>query len=157
LQKESQKEGIPIEVRVSKYFFYKSEAVSGELEDELGGLEEEVGWLEAELDTLANAYVTPFGRILQKIRRDKRLRLDVMAEKLGIGPSELSEMETARKRVTTEIVDTIIREFELSERSATELRNSIGLDNQNGLRTKLSSLDCLPPNVSKKDTRNDGV
>jgi transcriptional regulator with XRE-family HTH domain len=67
--------------------------------------------------------MTPFGKALRKLRIDRELLLGDMAERLGISPSYLSQIETGKKSIPDGFVDKLQRTFKLAESEAQEVRH----------------------------------
>lgn len=72
---------------------------------------------------------TPASAVLADIRRRRKIRQSDLAEKLGIGVSYLSQLETGARRIPDRLVQRMVNELFLSdgERSALETAARISL------------------------------
>lgn len=69
--------------------------------------------------------VTPFGKILRKIRIDNDEKLKDMSEKLNVTSSHLSAVETGKRSIPEKWQDIITKEYNLNENERNQLKKSI--------------------------------
>lgn len=65
--------------------------------------------------------LTPFGKVVRKLRIDKGERLKEMAESFEMSSAYLSAVETGKKAVSVELVASVVRHFGLSAKEEREL------------------------------------
>lgn len=65
-----------------------------------------------------------FGKLVRNIREERNIRLYKMANDLGYSPSFLSAIENNRKSAPMEIVDKIIKYYNISSNDAKKLRDT---------------------------------
>lgn len=68
--------------------------------------------------------MTPFGKALRKLRIDRELLLGDMAERLGISPSYLSQIETGKKPIPNGFVEKWRSVFALADAEWIEIRHA---------------------------------
>lgn len=66
-----------------------------------------------------------YGMWVRKYRRDNNILMKEMADKLGVGASYLSHVESGRRGVTMEMITKLCREYELNDDELNELRESL--------------------------------
>lgn len=69
--------------------------------------------------------VTPFGKILRKIRIDNDETLKDMSEKFNVTSSHLSAVETGKRSIPKQWQDIIVKEYNLNENETNQLKKSI--------------------------------
>jgi HTH-type transcriptional regulator, competence development regulator len=83
----------------------------------------------------AMADLTPFGKAARKIRIDRSETLGDMADALGISAAFLSSMETGKRNIPDEMVEKIVRYFDLKGTEANELRR-LAMESRNTIKLK---------------------
>lgn len=68
--------------------------------------------------------LTPFGKVLRKIRLERDINISEMAEKIGISCSHLSCIEMGNKTLLSKHVKKIIKSLDLSKEEENELRDT---------------------------------
>lgn len=68
--------------------------------------------------------LTEFGKSIRKIRLDKGILLKEMAESLGITPSYLSSIEHGKRKVPKGLIESLVKNFNLSREQEDELIES---------------------------------
>jgi len=84
--------------------------------------------------------LTPFGKLVRKLRIDRGLRLKEMAESLGISSSFLSAVETGNKAVPAALVEQVCGYFRLDAGQQGELRRAADAS-QAEARIKMEGLE----------------
>ncbi len=69
--------------------------------------------------------LTPFGKLVRKLRIDRGLRLKDMADSLGLSSAFLSAVETGSKPVPASMVDHVCRYFALDPQQQGDLRKAV--------------------------------
>jgi HTH-type transcriptional regulator, competence development regulator len=65
--------------------------------------------------------MTPFGKFVRRERKDRRMMLGELADKLGVSAPYLSQMETGAKPIREGLAEKLIRVLELSAAEGNEL------------------------------------
>lgn len=81
------------------------------------------------------ADLTPFGKAARKIRIDRSETLGDMADALGISAAFLSSVETGKRNIPENLVEKIVRYFDLKGADAQELRR-LAADSRNTIKLK---------------------
>jgi transcriptional regulator with XRE-family HTH domain len=68
--------------------------------------------------------LTPFGKVLKKIRVDKGLRLLDMAQKIGVTAGFLSAVENGKKAIPSDLIDRLSSKVGLTTMELDELRRA---------------------------------
>jgi len=69
--------------------------------------------------------LTPFGKLVRKLRIDRGLRLKDMADALGLSSAFLSAVETGSKPVPASMADQVCRYFGLDPQQQRDLRKAV--------------------------------
>ncbi len=67
---------------------------------------------------------TLFGKYIRKLRIDTGEVLGAMADAIGVSSAYLSAVENGKKKVTPELIDSVIKHFSLNAKAAAELRDA---------------------------------
>jgi HTH-type transcriptional regulator, competence development regulator len=81
------------------------------------------------------ADLTPFGTAARKIRIDRSETLGDMADALGISAAFLSSVETGKRNIPDDLVDQIVRYFDLNGAEAQEMRR-LAAESRNTIKLK---------------------
>lgn len=81
------------------------------------------------------ADLTPFGKAARKIRIDRSETLGDMADALGISAAFLSSVETGKRNPPDDLVEKIVRYFDLKGADAQELRR-LAAESRNTIKLK---------------------
>jgi transcriptional regulator with XRE-family HTH domain len=79
--------------------------------------------------------LTPFGKVVRKIRIDRGETMGAMAEALGISSAFLSSLETGKRNVPGEFLDKLLQHCGLKEKEAQDLRR-LALVSRNAITIK---------------------
>ena len=90
--------------------------------------------------------VTQLGKFLRNLRNENDEFMIDMAKKLGISPSLLSSIETGRRKISTDLKETLIKTYNLSENSINLLNESIS-KTQKSVSIPLDGLDDYDQNT----------
>jgi len=71
--------------------------------------------------------LTPFGKLVRKLRIDKGESLKDMAADLDLKPAYLSAVETGRKNPSTRLVESVVARFCLTHEDKAELEEAAQL------------------------------
>lgn len=66
--------------------------------------------------------ITEFGKQLRKLRIDKEITLRGMAEAMDISPSQLSSIETGKRKITDDFFSAVVDFFGLKGKEVDELK-----------------------------------
>jgi HTH-type transcriptional regulator, competence development regulator len=84
------------------------------------------------------ADLTPFGKAVRKIRIDRSETLGDMADALRISAAFLSSVETGKRNIPDDLIEKIVRHFDLKGEDAQQLR---GLATESKITIKLKPTD----------------
>ena len=82
--------------------------------------------------------MTPFGKFIREIRKDKSILLKTIADSLGLKPSYLSNVEKVDKPVPSGMIDKIADNFKLTAEQVKDLKDA-AMSSVN--KVKVDSLD----------------
>lgn len=106
--------------------------------------------------------LTPFGITIRKLRLDKQMRLLDIADRMGLSAAFVSAVETGKKSIPDDYVDSVVRAMRLNAQEALELRGAadrtrsvVRVDQlQPGDREFVAafarSVDTLPPDLAAR-------
>ena len=66
-----------------------------------------------------------YGTWIRKYRHDNNILMKEMADKLGVGSSYLSHVESGRRGITMELITNLCKAYELNDDELNDLRGSL--------------------------------
>lgn len=97
--------------------------------------------------------ITEFGKELRKLRLDLGITLFEMAKAIGLSSSFLSSVETGKKPAPQELVDVLVRRYNLAQQSKTRL-TELADKTRKEVRIKLAETDPSGTELATAFARN---
>ncbi len=97
--------------------------------------------------------LTPFGKIVRKMRIDLGITLKSMAESMGMTSSYLSAIETGKRAVTDKILESIVSYLAKNEDDATKLKDA-AQDSMQSVEINLSGRGANARNAAMSFARS---